>query len=95
MKRNDFLEIKHLDEKTLLGKVVALRGEIDELVLDKNMSKLKDFKAISKKKKDIAQILTVVKQKQLLAVLEAKDQGQRDDETKGQSEAEIKKGESV
>ncbi len=94
MKRNDFLEIKNLDEKTLLSKVLTLRGEIDELVLDKNMSKLKDLRAISKKRKDIAQILTVVKQKQLLEVMEAvskESESQRVSESK-EEEAKVKKG---
>jgi ribosomal protein L29 len=71
MKRNDFNEIKRLDTKALLEKVRVLRGELTDLFIDKNMNKLTDMKAVSKKKKEIAQILTVVKQKQLLEEFEA------------------------
>ena len=40
--------------------------------MGKNRNVLKDLKSISKKKKDISQVLTVIKQKQLLAQLEPK-----------------------
>ena len=73
MKRQDFMQRKGLDVKELGLKFKTLIGEIEELVLDKNMKKLKDLKAISKKKKEIAQILTVIKQKSLLEQLEARD----------------------
>lgn len=81
MKLNDFRDIKALDTKSLLGKVKTLRGELSELVLDKNMNKLKDVKSISKKRRDIAQILTVVKQKQLLEAFEGVD-GEKDEKRK-------------
>lgn len=84
MKRNDFLEIKKLDEKALLAKVTQLQQEIAGLVLDKNMGNLKDLKSMFKKKKDIAQILTVVKQKQLLSLLEGPDK--KSEELKGEKE---------
>ncbi len=70
MKRNDFIEIKSLDQRALIEKVRVLRGEISDLVIDKAMNKLTDLKVISKKRKDIAKILTVLTQKQLLEKLE-------------------------
>ena len=73
MKRNDFLEIKNLDEKALIVKVNGLKDRIAELVLDKNMNKLKDLKVIFKKRRDLAQILTVLRQKQILGGLTAKE----------------------
>lgn len=72
MKKNDFLQIKGLDIKELKLKMRDLKGEITNLVLDKNMKKLKDLKIISKKKRDLAQVLTVLRQKELLAQLESK-----------------------
>lgn len=75
MKKNDFVQIKSLDIKELIGKAKALKKEMADLFLDKNMKKLKDLKSISKKKKDLAQILTVLKQKELLKVLEPKMEG--------------------
>lgn len=72
MKKQQFTQIKGLDVKELIEKVKTFRKEIADLVLDKNMKKLKDLKAVGKKKKDLAQALTVLRQKQLLAELEPK-----------------------
>lgn len=72
MKRNDFGQIKEMDIKTLMVKAAAIKAEIPDLILDKNMNKLKDLKKISKKRKDLAQILTVLKQKELLGEIELK-----------------------
>lgn len=72
MKIQEFKQLKELELKELWLKVKTLKIEIADLTLDKNMKKLKDLKAISKKKKEGAQILTVMKQKELLAQLESK-----------------------
>ena len=72
MKKNDLLQIKALDVKELGLKVKVIREEIANLTLDKNMKKLKDLKSVSKKKKDLAQILTVIRQKEILKELETK-----------------------
>ena len=76
MKRQEFVQIKGLDLKELKIKVKALKEEIANLTLDKNMKKLKDLKIISKKKKDLAQILTVIRQKDLLEQIEARVKSQ-------------------
>lgn len=70
MKKNEFIQIKSLDLRQLYSKANALREEIANLTLDKNMKKLKDLKMISKKKHDLAQVLTVITQKELLIQLE-------------------------
>lgn len=72
MKKQEYTLIKGLDVKELTSKLKILKQEIADLVLDKNMKKLKDLKMISKKKKELAQILTVIKQKELLVELETK-----------------------
>ncbi len=72
MKKNDFAQIKGLEIKELKEKVKVILKEVADLTLDKNMKKLKDLKTVSKKRKDLAQILTVIKQKELLAKLESK-----------------------
>lgn len=72
MKKNEFVQIKGLSLKELSDKAKTIRKEIEEKVLDKNRSKLKDLKMVSKKRKDLAQVLTVVRQKQLLVELEDK-----------------------
>lgn len=81
MKKNDLVQIKILEEKALLGKVKEVRVEINNLIIDKNMNKLKDIKAISKKRLDLAQMLTILRQKQLLRELEST--AQSDIEMKG------------
>lgn len=72
MKKNDLVQIKGLDLKELKLKVKAIKTEIANSVLDKNMKKLKDLKTIFKKRKDLAQVLTVIRQKELLGELETK-----------------------
>jgi len=70
MKKNELTQIKTLDIKELKEKAKALKIEIGKLTMEKNMKKLKDLKTISKKRKDLAQVLTVIRQKQLLVELE-------------------------
>lgn len=72
MKKNDFTQIKGLDLKELNQKAKTARLEIRNLVMDKNMKKLKDLRSVSKKKKERAQILTVLRQKEMLKELETK-----------------------
>ena len=72
MKKNEFVQIKGLDLKELKIKANALKKEIADLVMDKNMKKTKDLKLVSKRRKDLAQVLTVVNAKQLLEKLEPK-----------------------
>ena len=83
MKKNDFNEIKGLDIKTLLERVKVWREELSELTLDKNMNKLKDLTELKKRRKSIAQILTVIRQKELLLELEGAEGEGKEDE-KGQ-----------
>lgn len=75
MKRNDFIEIKNLDIKALGAKVRTLRTEIADSVMDKHMNTLKNAKSIRNKRKEIAQLLTVIRQKELLSVLESASKG--------------------
>lgn len=70
MRKNDFAEIKKLGNITLLERVKKLNNEIIGLILDKNMGKLTDLKIITKKRRDIAQIKTVLSQKMILEKLE-------------------------
>lgn len=71
MKKNDFLEIKNLTVENLFKKIKVSKLEIADLILDKNMNKLKDLKSILKKRHEIAQMMTVLNQKKLLEKLEA------------------------
>ena len=71
MKRQQLIQIKGLSLKELKEKAKALKSEIADLVMDKNMKKLKDLKIIRKKRKDLTQVLTVARQKEMLQQLEA------------------------
>lgn len=77
MKKQEFVQIKGLDLKELKAKAGVLRAEIVNLTLDKNMKKLKDLKTISKKKKELAKVLTVIRQKELLIQLETEVESQK------------------
>lgn len=70
MKRQEFVIIKGLDTKELKEKVKSFKKEIADLNFDKNRKILKDLKSIDKKRKELAQVLTVLNQKKLLAKLE-------------------------
>lgn len=72
MKKNELTQIKGLDLKDLRLKAKSIKDEIANLIMDKNMKKLKDLKVIAKKRKDLAQVLTILRQKQLLEQLELK-----------------------
>lgn len=74
MKKNDLNQAKGLSIQELLTKIKLLRKEIEDAILDKNMKKLKDLKTVFKKKKDLARMLTIVKQRELLEALETKEQ---------------------
>lgn len=73
MKKQEFVQIKLTDLQELRVKAKTLREEIANLVLDKNMKKLKDLKMVFKKKKELASVLTVMRQKVLLTELESKE----------------------
>lgn len=66
-------EIKVLDIAALVTKAKALKIDIDDLVMDKNMNKLKDLKTISKRKKELARVFTVLSQKEMIGKLESRE----------------------
>lgn len=92
MKLKDFKnEIKVLDVAALMTRAKALKLEISELVLDKNIDKIKNLKSISGKKKDLARILTTLNQKQMIGQLESKEP-EAAKEPKAKKEEKVKKG---
>ncbi len=66
-------EIKVLDITALIARTKALNIEINDLVLDKNINRLKNLKSISNKRKEMARVLTAMAQKKLIASLEPKE----------------------
>lgn len=74
MKQNNLLEYKDLDVKSLSERVALTKKEMQDLLLDKNMNNLKDLKSLDKKRKEIAKMLTIRNQKNLIAKLEGKEE---------------------
>lgn len=70
MKKDELNNLKGTEVKSLFIKAKDLKKEINDLHLEKNMNKLKDLKSISKKRKELALVLTILRQKQLLEELE-------------------------
>jgi ribosomal protein L29 len=74
MKRNDLKEIKRTDTKEIFLRVAKIKEEIANIKLDRfNSTKSKqatNLKDIYEKRKDIAQMLTIARQKQILAELQ-------------------------
>lgn len=69
--KKDLKEIKALSINEIKNKIRDARLELANLVLEKQRSTKgsKDVKLAIKKKKDIAQMLTILRQKQLLEEL--------------------------
>ena len=72
MKKTELNEVKNMDIKTLIERSRNLKKEVLDLVIDKNLGKIADLKSIAKKRDELAQILTVLRQKQILAEVEVK-----------------------
>jgi len=65
-KKADLVEIKNMDEKALIAKILSLKADYASMIIEKNINKLTDVKAPGKLKRQIAQIATVLRQKQLI-----------------------------
>jgi ribosomal protein L29 len=93
MKLKDFKnEIKVLDITALIMRSKALKLEMSELILDKNINKIKNLKSLSAKRKDLARILTTLSQKQMIASLEPKEMVEEKKSDKVKESKEVKKG---
>lgn len=71
MKKDQWNLLKTLKMDELRVKLLEAEKAYGDLVLDKNTGKLKDLKAIFKKRKEIARISTLIQQKQSLEELES------------------------
>lgn len=71
MKKNDLAEIKKADSKTIDERVAKIYKSLALGALDKNMGKLTNKKELKNKRRDLAQLLTVKRQKEILSGLES------------------------
>ncbi|MBI2600684.1 50S ribosomal protein L29 [Candidatus Daviesbacteria bacterium] len=90
MKKQDLEQLKNLSIKELVQKANSLKEEIPSLVMDKNMNKLKDSKAIFKTKKNLSQTLTILTQKKSLQDLESVDKKEEKLEEKTAKKQKVK-----
>ncbi|MDO8429424.1 MAG: 50S ribosomal protein L29 [Candidatus Daviesbacteria bacterium] len=72
MKKNELAENKRMDKKSLLEKIKKAKQEIWSLYMDKNMAKLANFRVIKNKRREVAQLMTILNQKISLEKLEVK-----------------------
>lgn len=72
MKKADLKGIKNLEIKDLVKKIKETKTDLGGLVMAKSEpgKGSKDVKAVYKKKKDIAQMMTILRQKEMLVELE-------------------------
>jgi ribosomal protein L29 len=82
MKKKDLQDLKALDLKSLKERAAKASSEVADLILDRNMNKLKDVKAVFKKRHDLARILTVIRQKELLGELETNEDNEKNESKK-------------
>ena len=66
MKKQQLNEIKNKSIKDLKAQVKSIKKEIANLTMDLKLGKLKNLHAISAKRRDIAQTLTLVNEKLIL-----------------------------
>ena len=63
MKRKDLNNLKNLSEKELLSKLTELQTKLENLKFDKKLAKLQSTAQIQQIRKDIARVLTILKEK--------------------------------
>lgn len=77
MRKNDLLEIKKMDLKALKNKAKQASQEVADLVFELKSNKQKNLKSVKNKRKDLAQVLTILKQKELLERLEDQNNAEK------------------
>ncbi len=66
----DITTIRNMDIKSIFATAKTLRDEIADLMVDKNLKRLKDLKSVQKKRKELARTMTIFNQKKVLVALE-------------------------
>jgi len=75
VKRTEFKELKNLSVDDLAKKIIEVKKELADLVMDRHTSNGKgsgNLRVVFMKRKDVARMLTIVRQKQLLGEVEEK-----------------------
>ena len=70
MRKSDLVEIKKLEISGILSRINKFKSEILDLELKKGVKKLANLKEASLKRRALAQMMTILRQKELLNKLE-------------------------
>lgn len=73
MKRKEFTELKGKDIKVLLKMAFEKKAESLKIKIGMSSGKEKNLKVLKNLKREIAQILTLIREKEILAKLEPKE----------------------
>lgn len=65
MKKQEFTSLRQKNDKELITIISALRKELTKLRLEMALRKVKNVSMIGQKKKDIAQILTLLEERKI------------------------------
>jgi large subunit ribosomal protein L29 len=65
MKKQEFQSLKQKTDKELKEMLSTLKKEINKLRLEMALRKVKNVSSVGQKKKDVARILTVLKERKL------------------------------
>lgn len=71
--KNKNVEVKTMEIKDLRKQVKNVRLELAGLLIQKNAGKLTDLRAAGKKRKEVARMMTVLRQKELVSELEVQN----------------------
>ena len=63
MKRKELNNLKNLSEKELFSKLTELKTKLENLKFDKKLAKLQSTAQIQQIRRDIARVLTILKEK--------------------------------
>ncbi|HOM68239.1 MAG TPA: 50S ribosomal protein L29 [Candidatus Paceibacterota bacterium] len=63
MKRKELNSFKNLSEKELFSKLTELQSKLETLKFDKKLAKLQNTAQIQQIRRDIARVLTILKEK--------------------------------
>ncbi len=63
MKRKELNSFKNLTEKELFSKLTELQSKLETLKFDKKLAKLQNTAQIQQIRRDIARVLTILKEK--------------------------------
>lgn len=65
MKKRDLQDLKTKTKEALLSQAKEIRTDLARITVEANAGRLKDVELPAKKKRDLARILTVIREKEL------------------------------